>query len=506
MNRRTRENFVFLIVLALGGLIYFYALTPYIGDGYDDTVYVGLSKGLAEGRGYVRALVPGMPPASKYPPGWAFLLSIVWLFSKEFPANLLGFKLVSVIFTLGLAAVVFYWLRWRGESFARSFLIALLTLFHPYILSFGTSAFSAIPFAALTILSLWLVERYTRLEDPGWRDAIFTSLVVAFSLYLRMFGLSIIIAIMLYLIFRKAKRAVDWRCVALILLWVLPWLLYFFSVPQALGDYRQEFFLRAIEQPELGTITTLDLLARIFGNLHSVLLAGLPGMILPSQISLTYVNMAETLRIGAPVPLVDYGLPTLIATATLVPILMRRSLLDWYIFLYLGLVLLWPWEPTRFLVPLTPLLYLYLFSFLGEIRTAISKFNMRMGTYLRVIAIGIISIFILLNIGHQINYAAQIQASDIPANWAARYRLFDWLKENTPDDAVLASLNDYQLYLYTERQTVRTFKTLDAIQEYGVDRAIASKYQRLISCRGSHYSKRLAVAWHEDHLLQFSLV
>ena len=462
--------------LALAAGIYFFALTPYIGDGYDDSVYVGLAKGIAEGRGYVRALVPGAPPASKYPPGWALILSAVWLFSKDFPANAIGFKLVSVLFTLGLAALVFYWLRWRGESVTKSLLIALLTLFHPYILNFGTSVFSAMPFAAATILSLWLVERYDRLPCAGWRDAILPSLAVAFSLYLRMFGLSIVAAAIFYLVLRKGKRAAGLRFSALTLLWIAPWFLYLFSVPQGANDYGQELFLKSIEQPELGIITALDLLIRVVGNLQSILLAGLPGMILPSQAPLTYVNMADALQIGAPVAGVDYGLATLLMTAILVPILLRRSLPDWYIALYLGMILIWPWEPTRFLVPLTPLLYLYLFSFLGQIGTAISRRKGKAGLYLRTFSIGITAVFVLLNIGHQINYSAQIQRADMPAAWAARYRLFNWLKENTAEDAVLASLNDYQLYLYAGRQTVRTFDSLAALEQYSVDYIVLIPY------------------------------
>ena len=474
--KANRSKILLGIALAIGAAIYFSAITPYIGDGYDDSVYVGLAKSIAEGRGYVQALVPSAPPASKYPPGWALILSLVWLIWDDFPANIVVFKLVSTIFTLGLATLVFNWLRWRGESAVKSLLIASLTLFHPYVLQFGTSVFSAMPFAAAVVLSLWMVERYDRLPRAGWRDALLPSLAVALSLYLRMFGLSIVAATIFYLIFRENKRAEGFRFAALTLLWITPWFIYLLSVPQGVNGYGQELFLKSIEQRELGVITALDLIVRVLGNLQSILLAGLPGMIMPSQVPLTYVNVADALQIGAPITGVDYGLATLLMTAILVPILLRRSLLDWFIALYLGMVLIWPWEPTRFLVPLVPLLYLYLFSFLEKIGSGISKRNEKTGVYLRIASISAVGLFIFLNIVHQINFSIQTQRAATPVGWESRYRLFEWLEENTAEDAVLASLNDYQLYLYTDRQTVRTFDSTEALERYGVDYIILIPY------------------------------
>ena len=204
MQKVAKISFWILIVVA--AFTYFSSLDAYIGDGYDDSVYVGLSKDIAEGRGYVRGLVPGDPPASKYPPGWPLLLSTVWLFSKEFPANAIGFKAVTVIFSLGLGIVVFYWLQWRGEGLAKSWLIAVLTLFHPYVFQFGLSVFSEIPFVFFSVLGIWAVEYYVKVPRIRWRDAIMPAMVVAFSLYVRMFGLALVVASVFFLLLHTYLR------------------------------------------------------------------------------------------------------------------------------------------------------------------------------------------------------------------------------------------------------------------------------------------------------------
>lgn len=466
----------FFAAILIGAFTYFYALTPYIGDGYDDSVYVGLSKDIAEGSGYVRGLVPGDPPASKYPPGWPMILSVVWFFSREFPENAIAFKAVTVLFSLGLAVTVFYWLRWRGETLVKSWAIALLTLFHPYIFKFGISVFSEIPFAFSVVAAVWLTERYLRLPDVSWHDAILPALAVAFSLYLRMFGLALVVSTLLFLLLHKKHREKGVYFGVLVLFLILPLLVYMFSQHQTVGDYGQELFLKRIEQPDLGRATLLDWVVRIIGNSHSVLLAGLPGMILPSQISLTHINLAESLRIGAPVPVLDGLLAILVVTSVLVPIILRRNSIDWFILFYIGMILVWPWEPTRFLVPLVPFWYLYVFSFFDKISLSGFLKNSKVRNVFQKITLSCFVLFITLNAIGQYKNGRDARSADMPEIWQARQRLFQWLEKNTAEDDVLGSMSDYQLYLYANRQSVRPFNDMSIIKEYGIDYIVLIPY------------------------------
>ncbi len=474
MNKIAKISFFIAIFIA--AFTYFYSLTPYIGDGYDDSVYVGLSKDIAAGRGYVRGLVPGDPPASKYPPGWPLILSVVWFFSSDFPANAVGFKAVTVLFSLGLAIVVFYWLLWRGESLGKSWVIAVLTLFHPYVFQYGTSVFSEIPFAFFSVLAIWAVERYMAVQQVRWRDAVFPVVAVAFSLYMRMFGLALVLSVVLFLLIHKKHRRQGGYFGVLALVLILPLLIYFLSLSHAVGDYGQELLLKSIEQPELGRANLMDFVARIIRNTHSVLLAGLPGMILPSQISLTHINMREALRVGAPVPLLDDLLAVLTITAVLVPIVLRRNLLDWYVAIYLGMILVWPWEPTRFLVPLVPLLYLYAFSFFEKFDLFRLFKKNELKIVVKRVLFAFVAVFIVFNVIGQYKYGRGARIAETPKIWRARQRVFDWIEKNTSKDDVLASMSDYQLYLYANRQAIRPFGDMSIIKRYGIDYVVLIPY------------------------------
>lgn len=467
----TRATLVIVFSLSVASIVYALALTPYIGDGYDDGHYIALAQALAQGKGFAQPQLPGNPPEAQYPPGWSLLLVPVWLIVPEFPTNALGFKFVALLCALVFGALVFGWLRWRGESSGIAVLVAMLTLFNPLVLSYATSAFSEMAYGACSILALWLVEKYTRDEPATWRAALFASLAVAATFYIRTFGLTLVAASIVYALGRSRRAGA--RLALLTIVWVLPWFVRGALLPGG-SPYLQQFLLKAQEQPELGTIGILDLIVRIVLNLRAYLLAGLPGVVMPSQVPLTFVNLAEGLRVGTPFAGSDIVLAMLVGSAILAPMVLRRELMDWYLAFYLGVGLLWNWEPIRFLVPLIPLLYANLLKQIAMFGRAL-KVSWRL--YAQRIGVGLVLLFVLVNIVTQARHAWTIHQIAIPSpEWSARLRLFDWIEQNTRQDSVLASLNDYQLYLYTRRPVIREIGSFDALTRDRVEYVVLVPY------------------------------
>lgn len=460
--------------LLLASAIYSLALTPYVGESYDDGVYIGLAQSLAQGEGYRQPLTPDRPLESKYPPGWPLLLSLVWLLAPTFPANAVGFKFLSVLCALAFAAVTYRWMRWRGENEILATLVSLLTLFNPLILGFTTSAFSEMAYAAFSMLALWLIQRYAHTKERIWPRALLASLAAAWTVYIRSFGLTLILAAVAYLL-----AARQWRktltFITLSAIWIGPYLLYSALLFGNVQGYSQQFWLKSIEQPELGVIGWGDLLLRLMQNLRIYLLAGLPGVIFPSQVPLTYVNLPTALQVGAPLTGLDILLAMLVGSGVLGQIILRRDLADWYLAAYLTLALLWPWEPTRFCVPLIPLLYEYFFQ---EIRFLAALFKLRPAliSTLRVAGLTLAAAFILTNVAAQVRYAWTTHQSPPSPAWTARLLLFDWLRVNTTETDSLAAMNDYQVYLYTQRPIVRLSRSKEEIAGYGVKYVVLIPY------------------------------
>jgi len=457
-------------IFLIAAPMYFLALTPYIGDGYDDGHYVALAQALAQGKGFSQPQLPGNPPEAQYPPGWPLLLAPVWLIAPDFPANARGFKFVASLCALAFAALTFGWLRWRGESARVAWLVTALTLFNPLVFGYGTSAFSEMVFGACSILALWLVEKYTR-DAPTWRMALFASLALAFTFYLRTFGITLVAAAMVYP-FLRSRRA-GARLTVLVAMWILPWVVRGALLPDG-SPYLQQFLLKSQEQPELGTIGAFDLIVRVILNVRAYLLAGLPGVLLPSQVPLTFVNLAEGLRVGAPFAASDIMLAVVVSGAVLAPIVLRRALVDGYIAFYLALGLLWNWEPIRFLIPLIPLLYTSVLNEIALFAQALKPAWQRAASIVGV-ALGVL--FIGVNVIVQARFAWTMHQTTMPtAEWAARERLFDWIEHNTSSNSVLASLNDYQLYLYTRRPVIRAIGSFEALTRAGVGYVVLVPY------------------------------
>src|SRR5574340_187131 len=188
MSARRRATFVMLVLSATflaAAVLYLLALTPFIGGGYDDSRYISLAKGMAEGRGYGQIYAPGNAPEPQYPPGWPLLLTPVWLLFPAFPDNAIWFKVISALCALAFVSVTYFWIRWRGETTLLAALVAVLTLSNPLVFGTASTAFSEMSFACFTVLALGLIERYARSDEARWRDAILPSLAAAFTMYIR---------------------------------------------------------------------------------------------------------------------------------------------------------------------------------------------------------------------------------------------------------------------------------------------------------------------------------
>jgi len=396
-----------------------------------------------------------------YPPGWPILLSVVWRINPSFPANADGFKLVATIFTLLAMLVYFRWRSWRGDSLLPSILIILVALFTPVIVGSGTSAFSEAAYTCFSILALWLIERYQRLEKAKWTDGLIASLAAAVVIYLRSFGVTLVLAAFIYLLFKPNKRRAL-AFIGLTVLWIIPWLIW--TLHQGGENYTNQLFLKSIEQPQLGFISIIDLLTRFIFNFYAYVLRYLPG--------------ALFLPTGNPFQAADVILGVIVLSIVLFTMIKRRSLTDWYVALYFALAFIWPWVDIRLLAPVFLLLFGYVFDFFGKDGTIRMHLSKKPKQILQIFSIGLVLIFIVFNAGLQFQSAelAHRSAQNDP-DWLSRTRTFDWIQSHTAGRDVLAAVNDYQVYLYGGgRPVVRDLGSLKSLTDYNVKYVVLLPY------------------------------
>src|SRR5687768_15661566 len=136
------------------------------GVYHDDAIYVSTAQALVEGDGYRLTGVPGAPLQTKYPFLYPAALAAIYAFWPTFPDNLLAMQIFTLL--CGAAAIALsylYLVRFeycsRGVAAAGGVVCATAS----YFLYFCVLAMAEMPFALLTVITLWALESH--LEGYG---------------------------------------------------------------------------------------------------------------------------------------------------------------------------------------------------------------------------------------------------------------------------------------------------------------------------------------------------
>ncbi len=321
--------------------------------GGDETTYISLGQSLLHGRGYTDIWDPATPPHTQYPPVFAVMVAI------GLSAGLgpdVGLKLMMICLSaIAVFASCVFLCRTaaRGVAFSAGIFLAI----SPEIIRIAPAVLSDIPFWIFSIvaLTLWLWadgDRAMGLQPTAMnvnRVAAAAAATLA-AYFTRSAGLPLLVATVLWLTWRKQTRAlviIASLALPLILLW---W--YRGHVGGASG-YLAPFLAVDPYDPSLGTIGLRELAQRVGANASAYM-----------------TRHVSWLVFGNPTNGLVFGIPFVVAMLLGWARRIRYlSLPDIWFPLYLGLLLLWPatWSGSRFLLPVVPLIALYVAETIGVI-------------------------------------------------------------------------------------------------------------------------------------------
>ncbi|MGH7669087.1 MAG: hypothetical protein ACRENQ_06295 [Gemmatimonadaceae bacterium] len=417
-----------------------------VGAFYDDAVYVELGKALASGAGLHYLHLPGTPAATHFPPGYPLLLAALWRLWPAFPANVFLFKLVNAL----LVAVAALWLAriarqrfgctpWGAAAAAVVLAIGVPTL----VLS--TAVLSEPLFLAVALVALLVAERAAD-ADRGSVHAALAGILAGIARLVRTQGIALVGALVLVLLVRRRYRqALVSAGAALVVL--APWTWWVHAHAGALptpargiyGSYLTWYVdaLRAGGIPLLASTLhgTLRQLAATFETILAVVPShALGGAALLLLVPLTALGV-WCARAAAPVTLV-------------------------FLALFMGITLVWPYNPIRFVFGVWPLLAAL--PLLGVIALWRSHLPFSVPGWLRAGLLVLAAIPLAGYVGYNVRgYRGQWWKS-IPARRGLELRaVILAVRQAVPADAVVCGTDDAAIYLYTGRQAV-PFGGLDA--------------------------------------------
>lgn len=136
-----------------------------------------------------------------------------------------------------------------------------------------------------------------------------------------------------------------------------------------------------------------------------------------------------------------------------------------YLLLYLALVIAWPFRPARYLIPIVPGIYFFLFQGVQAAEVYLDNFIMsesRKKILCHLVRVRF-AIIVVLHVGWISHYLFNKDVATtrvwfgvrLPASWQGFSETFQWIRTHTDHKAVLATVYDPMYYLYTGRRAIR---------------------------------------------------
>jgi len=435
------SNFSYLILILLILPLFFINVTDSHDWGGDFAQYISQAKNIVEGKphyetGYIfNEKVPAFGPRT-YPPGFPLILSVPYSF---FGNDIISFMYVVTLF-LFLFALVCYRLYRNYFNRLISLLIVLVTVYNPYMLSFKSEVMSDIPFSFLFIL-IFLLYRY---RQKTLFNGFVIGLLIAFLIQIRTMGyvflLSVFVNYLIILFGYKSKNA---------------------DKPKVLFKYHLAIFLTSV----------------IFILIFDYLLFPVPAAYSYSELWL-FENISDNLLKNLYNYLTelkwffepDVGLwsfSTIILASIAIcffilglfkNIVKKFSFMEILFIIFISVTLIYPYNGgVRLLIPVLPFILIYIVEALSE-----SEYNFNFWK------INFVSIFLILILITYINGANKIIVNQKFTTEGPQkpdaIEIFEEIKNNTPEESVVAFIRPRVLALYTKRRSVSNGK-LQNMQE-----------------------------------------
>ena len=434
------ERWVWWAAATAASAALFLLLTPEIlGLFHDDAIYAAVAKSLAEGNGYHLVNLPGAPPQTKYPPGFSSLLALIWRVFPGFPENARALKSLNLVFVLiaarSLAAVT----RAQNPTLAIAvpILAQLALVTNPGLVGFTDYTMTDVCFSALVVAAIAVFRKGERLTS--WREAALISLVGG-SILARSIGIALAAAIALTCAVRRQyARSLVYLGVgaAVFLVWT-SWALAHRELSSPILTYYQEYESPALVHLLVNPPLAVSIVA---GNVRMAIDA-LPLVVGPSWLG-AWPALAA---------LATAGMWRMLSTGWIAPVLFSAC--------YLGLVLLHPFAPHRYLVPLMPIFVLAITAGAEAGWDLLRRVwpRGRASSLPAVIVLAIVSASNLVWVQYRLRSGETVRGwygIDLGYRWSGFQETFHWIRTNTSADAKIGSLYDAMYFLYTGRQGVR---------------------------------------------------
>lgn len=455
-HRGTR--LLILPVLILLGAIYVARIGPpvtYPLWGFDSSISVVSALSLSEGHGPRLINHPQSPVSPYIPVGYPTLLAVALRFVSLDPAGvtfLRGISLISCLIFIFLS----YRLLLRYISPAAAAGVMLLVGLQPWVVVWAGELFTECPFAMWVAAALLLAKRgLDEKSDEArrwWLNAALAGVFIGFAMMTRVIGFTLIIGIgTAFALNRKWRQLFVFT--ASTILTQAPWQLWSMLSTRGAGT-ASNYLSWTMGQYHWSTpfYDLWRLVVRVVPAIYFAPVGTPDGRLILDRIHLL------------PVFSVLGVLFSLAFLAGLVMLLKRRDLVALCLLFYLGLVILYPAEPTRYIMPLYALLAIPLITGLKPLW---QRKRFRIPSPVLSITFGIlVTVMVIGSVITNSIRVANVYASGHfygargMKDWTDLTKAFEWINHNVPQDGLVVTLYSCSVYLFTDKLTISPYHDL----------------------------------------------
>ncbi len=258
----------------------------------------------------------------------------------------------------------------------RALLIALISGAFWLAVEYSNIVTADMPFPAFLMLALWAIVQYIKQPGISWKWLIAAACAAGWAYHVKSPSIYLVIAATIYCALRKEIKK-PLLLVACVSVWVLPWVMYLkVNFPESqgyLGMINQIAAGIYIPEGEAGSFWR-NFLYYFFQKNPVDYLKNMEYMVLPRL----YINDLQISSNWRPVGwlvliLIGIGFVFGRTPANRKPLSLLRSLEvhDWFFMGYLATLFVLPGSPARYMLPILPLMFLYIFSGAEKICTSV---------------------------------------------------------------------------------------------------------------------------------------
>src|SRR5918996_2655375 len=154
-NTRPFAIAVVAIALLLSGVARWGVNEEVLGLFHDDGIYTVVAKSLYQGDGYRIISVPSVPPQTKYPFLYSYLLSWIWAIAPSFPQNIAVLKTlnIAILVAIFFIGVVYYRRNFPASSIG-AIVFGVLICTNPIVFTFTDYVVSDLLYVLLALGAL----------------------------------------------------------------------------------------------------------------------------------------------------------------------------------------------------------------------------------------------------------------------------------------------------------------------------------------------------------------